>query len=172
MRNVSYQAGEKTVQVPVAELSGDSIYAVSAETGEGAWHNTDSIRLGEEKRHDSLPEELLARIRTIRQRLGDCDWMTWDQWVDGFLFDANPDREIDIWLRTTKVFDEHAPKGSACKPQRKEVLRVLLNLQVSDGGLDSLLAMHGRPAHITTKKIRRIHADWVADWVAATPGLT
>ena len=165
MRKVKYKLGDEMVMVPVAELAGDSMFV--EEKGAGPyWTSHGAVKLANERRHDHLPEKLLARIRVIRERFGDCDWMTWEQWIDGFLCDANPGREIDIWLRTSATFAKHAPRGSRCKPQRDEIFEILLRIQVSDGSLDSVLAMHGNPRTISLRKMRAI----VEDRVFSRPG--
>lgn len=57
-----------------------------------------SITPNRTKRHDLLPPELEKRAMVLYERLG---WKLVQKgpeaWLDGFLFDADPHREIEIW---------------------------------------------------------------------------
>src|SRR5688500_15185081 len=50
-------------------------------------------------RHPPFPEEARAHLRRLRAVFHDVYPNTLGQWEDGFRRDADPDREIAIWLR-------------------------------------------------------------------------
>jgi hypothetical protein len=62
--------------------------------------------LGEIRRHKSLPPDLAERAEKLFPRIGSVLQPTMEKWLDGFLCDQNPDREIAIWERIADVADK------------------------------------------------------------------
>jgi hypothetical protein len=62
--------------------------------------------LGEIRRHESLQPELAERAEKLFARIGSMLQPTMEKWLDGFLCDQNPDREIAIWERIADVADK------------------------------------------------------------------
>lgn len=93
----------------------------------------DQIRTGG-KRHESLPPELLDRAMPLWERSGKWVGITKEKWIDGFLHDLNPDKEIAIWERIADVIDElwEGPIGK--KLTRENLARAVV--QVSSGMVD------------------------------------
>ncbi|MEI8410919.1 MULTISPECIES: toll/interleukin-1 receptor domain-containing protein [unclassified Kribbella] len=57
-------------------------------------------------RHDTLPDNLIGRIRLIRAALLSVYPMTMNLWIDGFKRDAQPSSEIEIWEHIAAAFLE------------------------------------------------------------------
>lgn len=57
-------------------------------------------------RHERLPDHIVWRVRLIRATLIDVYPSSLESWVDGFLRDAHPTQEVEIWERFCAVFAE------------------------------------------------------------------
>ena len=90
-----------------------------------------NVKLGDIKlgpiQHQTLPADLIERIRSYKKILGAADPVSIDEAVDGFRRDLNPDKEVTIWERIAHIFqhftDSHQITDEA---RRLEVLRALL----------------------------------------------
>ena len=78
-------------------------------------------------RHQTLPADLIERIRSYKKILGASDSVSIDEAVDGYRRDLNPDKEVAIWERIAQIF-QHFTDGHqiADQARRLEVLRALL----------------------------------------------
>ena len=47
--------------------------------------------------HESLPDHLIERIRSFKDTFTEFYPATFEEWVDGFCEDMDPEREIAIW---------------------------------------------------------------------------
>jgi hypothetical protein len=47
--------------------------------------------------HDTLPDNLVERIKILKGTLTEIFPQTLEEWIDGFRMDMHPEREISIW---------------------------------------------------------------------------
>lgn len=59
-----------------------------------------------DRNFDRLPKELVERVRLIRVMLFDGDPHSMDFWLEGFLRDYNPEREVAHWERIAAMMGE------------------------------------------------------------------
>jgi hypothetical protein len=81
-------------------------------TNEHKTVRADSLHCGNRKR-DTLPPDLLERAEKVFSRAGNLIQPNMEKWLDGFLRDQNPHKEIAIWERIADVTDKllgHKPK--------------------------------------------------------------
>jgi hypothetical protein len=55
-------------------------------------------------RHESLPPELLDRIRAVYEVIGPYLGTNLEQFEVDFMRDAHPHREVNVWIRITKAW--------------------------------------------------------------------
>ena len=85
----------------------------------------DSLRLGPIRR-EKLSDEQSARLRRIHETLAGVDGFTYEQRELGFLRDANPDRELDIWEAVANVFSHVCGSMELTDDGRRDVYSLLL----------------------------------------------
>lgn len=91
--------------------------------------STDQIQYGP-VRHDTLPPELLARIKPIN------DWqnqflfrkVTLEEFELGFMRDRRPDLEVCLWERMMDVHQRYMEAHSGT--DAKELFRCIINLSI------------------------------------------
>ncbi|MFC0533324.1 toll/interleukin-1 receptor domain-containing protein [Phytohabitans kaempferiae] len=79
-------------------------------------------------RHDTLPRDLVGRIRLIRAALLAVHPLTMDQWLDGFKRDAHPTREVELWERISSACLEIAQYLPLTNEELQSVFRLYLLL--------------------------------------------
>lgn len=86
-----------------------------------------------EIRHETLPDNLVSRIRFIRSALLTIYPQTMDFWLDGFKRDLNPVDEIEFWERVCTCYLEYITINELTKDQGKAAFRfILLFIQGAD----------------------------------------
>ncbi len=105
--------------------------------GQRGWVDPNAMRPPTRKR-SSLANEEERRIRTFKKKLGRYETTSIKQTMDNFCYDTNPDREIAIWERIAKVFEEEA----SLRPESEHKLtyRAALACANTTPSVDSLLA--------------------------------
>ncbi len=82
------------------------------------------------RRHETLPNELLIRVRLIHQILGDVVEQTLDEIVDLFCRDLRPKQEIEVWERIAVVYQEVQGKFSLSLEEKCTLFKTLLGLSM------------------------------------------
>jgi hypothetical protein len=102
--------------------------------GEGRveWVDPKTLQPGPIRR-DSLSDEQMARIRSLRATFAEVDGQTVEQWADGFKRDVDPDKELRVWERMAKAFRAYCD-GRKLSPEAKQdvYLVVLLRSMASE----------------------------------------
>jgi hypothetical protein len=75
--------------------------------------------------HDSLTPEQTARVARLREVLAEAYPMTLDGWIDGFLRDAHPEREIQI-IEAVAVVYRQLTEGRDFSVEEKQRLYGIL----------------------------------------------
>lgn len=93
----------------------------------------DQIKLSPPK-HDSLPDQLIGRIRLIRAALLDVYPHSMKYWVDGFRGDAHPSKEISFWEHLAACYVEFTHSRGINTPElRQAVYSVLMGISLQQG---------------------------------------
>jgi hypothetical protein len=82
-------------------------------------------------RHQTLPDDLVARIRWIHDAFADVDGKSLDARIDAFRRDADPEGEVVIWQHLAMAhlaYRHHHP--SLTFDQKREALAVLVHLSM------------------------------------------
>ena len=79
-----------------------------------------------EHQHDSLPDEVIAIIQEIKEELADVRPMSMEDWVDGFLRDANPNHEVAGWLHLSKILRTMTDRHDYDEAKRHECFGILI----------------------------------------------
>jgi hypothetical protein len=87
-------------------------------------------------RHETLPPELVGRIRVIYQVFADVHPSDWDRTVREFKADFRPDNEVAIWEGMAAVYLQLIREHGLDRPGREELFEALL--LASNGQLDEL----------------------------------
>jgi len=96
------------------------------------WLPIDRILLDAPFRHDTLPEDLLIRIKTLNRLLEDVLPVPLDETVDNFRRDLHPERELIIWERIASAYlDVVGDRRAMTLDECKEVLGVLLHISTA-----------------------------------------
>ena len=77
-------------------------------------------------RHEELSEDQLSRIRKVNTILAEVYPLSFEEWVDGFKRDRNPEFEIRIWVYTAVTYQEYCRENSLTPVERQDVFMVML----------------------------------------------
>jgi len=120
-------ATRKVVEIPEEELAPEML-RVSVDGVGDVYMNTRELKPGTEVRHPLFPEETVRLIQQIGDDLAEVlPQQCKDNWVDGFRYDRNPDREIAIWRRIADVYLVATRSRPMNLPMKQECFRVLMN---------------------------------------------
>jgi|GEM_PF-797392 len=76
--------------------------------------------------HESLPEELLTRIKNVHSTFADVDGASLSEWITDFKRDGNPEENVEIWEDMQTAYLSYCKDRDLDLATRKEVFRVLL----------------------------------------------
>ncbi len=77
--------------------------------------------------HDSLPEDLIERIKRIYPIISQVYPISLDKWIDGFNYDMHPIGEIEIWEETSKRLEyEWKLNRAKTKEQKREIFKKII----------------------------------------------
>ena len=93
-------------------------------------------------KHETLPLELLERIRLIRVALLDVFPHSMSHWVDGFRRDSHPSREVRIWERIACCYLEFCASAQPKDDERLNLFSTLLGLSTGAPDDDILDSPH------------------------------
>jgi hypothetical protein len=88
------------------------------------------LKLGGPIRHETLPADLISRIRLIRAALIPFYPHSMAFWLAGFQRDAHPSREIVIWEHIASVLLEYTAMTSISNEQVKELFSIVSGMSV------------------------------------------
>jgi hypothetical protein len=124
------------------------------------------VRAAAPLRHPPFPAEVRRQLERLRDGLAAVHPLTLEQWEDDFRRDANPAREIAVWLHVLECY-EHFCGGRGLSPQEKlDTLTVLVVAM----GTDLAVVEHVvSPATLSRARVREIAAHAQATWTAKAP---
>jgi hypothetical protein len=99
-------------------------------------------------RHESLPPELLQRIKAVFGVIGPYTGMTLEQFEIGFMRDMHPESEVALWCRITAAwlaYHEKFVKGES--PPEAEERKLLAALIAISTGVNDVTRL-GVPAEV------------------------
>ena len=99
--------------------------AVEAQEPETVWIDPNEVQFSPTM-HDSLPDELLERIRVVHATFADVDGTPLDKWISDFKRDVNPEPNVKIWEDMKVAYDDYCDGRELPLETRKEVYRVVL----------------------------------------------
>ncbi len=76
--------------------------------------------------HDSLPIELVARIKNVHQTFADVDGTPLEKWIEDFRRDLNPEPNVRIWEDMQTAYTQYCNGRDLPLETRKEVFKVVL----------------------------------------------
>jgi hypothetical protein len=130
----------------------------SAPEPEVEWIDPNEIQSGP-IRHDTLPDELLARIKRVHATFADVDGMPLDKWIDDFKRDGDPESNVRIWEDMEVAYNSFCKDRNLPLDTRKEVFKVVLFRSMAPD--DEVLA------RVELKRLTRNEAKEI---LAAYPG--
>jgi hypothetical protein len=77
-------------------------------------------------RHESLPDDLMELATAIYEVIGEALEQEYDQFVDGFRHDRNPDRELGIWANIAGAYRHFTAGRTLNIDQKRDILRFLI----------------------------------------------
>ncbi len=93
--------------------------------GKRKWVEIESLKLSPIRR-DCLTEDQTARLRRIHETFAEVDGFTFEQRLDGFKRDMNPDHEIDVWERMAGAYERFCGTRQLSAEEKKDVYGLLL----------------------------------------------
>lgn len=76
--------------------------------------------------HDSLPDQILERIKIVHSIFADVDGTPLDKWIDDFKRDLDPEGNVKIWEEMAVAYSSFCNKRELPLETRKEVFKVVL----------------------------------------------
>ena len=112
-------------QIPDAELAPGMLQARIQGIEGTVWVDASQLRRGEPK-FFQFGEDLRDNIRAIKATFDEVSPQSLEEWEDGFRRDADPKREIDLWLHMADVFDRATEEKSLTLEQKRDYFRVIV----------------------------------------------
>jgi len=114
----------RIVRIPASELRPGAIQVRLQGCDEVVWALPEQLHQGE-VRHPEFDEGVRDYIRQIQAAFAEHRSLSFDEWEVGFRRDANPAREIAIWLHAADVYTAFAGNEPAAD-RRKDVYRCIV----------------------------------------------
>ena len=114
----------RVVTIPAAELAPGSVQVRMSGSDEIIWVEARHLRVADKPRHQDLDQGQKDAVRRIMENFQEQNPMTFKEWVEGFLFDADPEQELVYWLRASIVFARQA-LGMEDGDQRAELYHLV-----------------------------------------------
>lgn len=117
---------QKSLEIPATELAPGYVKA-QVEGVEGpVFIKANDSQLSREKHNHDL-SELIPTLRDIYDKVKAVYRITWEKWIDGFQFDANPEREIAIWMVIAEKYFALTEGKQLSLDVRKEYFQIILS---------------------------------------------
>lgn len=78
-------------------------------------------------RHEELSEDQLSRIREVNTILAEVYSLSFEEWVDGFKRDQNPEFEICVWECIACTYQKYCNENTLTPVERQDVFMVMLS---------------------------------------------
>src|SRR6516165_1504604 len=105
-------------------------------------------------RNESLPPELLERIKAVFDVIGPYIGMTLEQFEIGFIRDMHPEREVALWCRITKAWLAYHEDYLQNQTQPDEEERKLLGALIAiSTGMEDVLKLKV-PAEVARRLVQ------------------
>ena len=115
-------------------------------------------------RHSTLPSALIGRIRLIRSALLEVYPRSMEFWLDGFMRDAHPSKEIGLWERLSAVYLEYVNASKVKNLHDKEsIFKALFGIWISASNVDEILKGSGNSEDDIYKMRRMIFESLPSD---------
>ena len=111
-------------EMPASQLTPNMIQAQVEGLDGVHWIDASELKMGE-RRAESFPEDIRDLFRELKSKLDEVYPMSLEQWEDGFLRDAHPEKEIAQWLYVADIYSRFTSKRGLSLEQKKEYFRVL-----------------------------------------------
>jgi len=82
--------------------------------------------------HDSLSKEQLNKIKVIHNTFSEVLPSTLEETITNFKRDVNPDSEIEIWLKMSRVYNDYNESHNINLDEKKEVFKLILSRSMMD----------------------------------------
>lgn len=149
---------KKVVEIPEAELGPPMIGVHVSGVGD-VYVDTRELKPGTVCRHPPFPLEKVKYIQQIGEDLAEVlPQRCRDNWVDGFRYDTNPEREIAIWRRIADVYRMFTRRPMSL-PVKKECFQLLLTCTSAEPSTVLLLT--------PTSLLSRVEAEQIVDAYSA-----
>ncbi|AMV35375.1 hypothetical protein VN12_25015 [Pirellula sp. SH-Sr6A] len=76
--------------------------------------------------HDTLPAELLTRIKAVHETFADVDGTPLEKWIDDFKRDLDPEGNIRVWEDMQVAYNSYCNQRELPLETRREVFRIVL----------------------------------------------
>ena len=120
-----YDPTTKTItEKPASQLTPNMIQAQVEGLDGVHWIHVGELKMGERKA-ESFPEEVRDYLREIKSKLDEVHAMTLEEWEDGFLRNAHPEKETALWLHVADIYNRFASDRNLSLEQKEEYFRVL-----------------------------------------------
>lgn len=147
----------KVTRIPKCELAPGMVKAV-VEGMEGEyWIDANKLCGADGFRHPPFDDEIRELVEEIRGRLKEVRPKTYKEWEDGFRKDADPEKEIAIWLTFARKFSAITGQKQYSPAQKKDIYTILTSLML--GGKDAE-AICGKVSTLSRDDIDRIMKEF------------
>ncbi len=79
-----------------------------------------------------FPKEVLDMVKKIELTFKKVHPLTFEEWIDGFDRDSNPEKEIALWLYMADVYKKIISKYPNKPDYNKEIYKVVLSCSIGD----------------------------------------
>jgi hypothetical protein len=137
--------------VPLSDLPPGAVRAQVDGIDGVVWLRPELLKQGE-IRHPPFSEEIRDYLRRIQGAFAEHRPLTLADWEDGFRRDANPEREIALWLHAGDVYTDFA-RGEPSAERRRDLYRCVVTCLTT--GPDAALEVF-RPETLTRVEAERV----------------
>lgn len=127
--------------------------------GETEWIDPNTIQQGPIIR-DSLTPGQIENIEYLYNTFKEVDPTSQEKWIEDFMRDKNPDREIEIWMMMANAYNSYLKKSEFDIEVKKEVYQIVL--MRSSAPEDEVLT-HMKLVHLSEKEAKEIMQAYKLD---------
>lgn len=114
-------------------------------------------------RHTTLPLALMPRVQHIHKVLGEFFCPTIEGWLEGFLRDTHPEKEVAVWESIAYAFTAYTEGKNLSQEACKEVFGFLLGNTVRNGDVETDAASL---KYISVKNAVELYREQLKTWAA------
>jgi hypothetical protein len=121
-----YDFGTRSVRrIPARELSPNMVQARLEGVAGVVWLDARELNANTYQ-HPPFTEEIRDHLRQIMASIGEVYPLSLEQWEDGFRRDANPEKEIALWLHLAEVYSRLTAEADLSLGQKTDYFRILV----------------------------------------------